>query len=294
MRIAVAGFVVIDEVVSRLGRRVSPGGVPTYTGLTVASLGCEALAVSNVGPDGLWVLERLRSLGVNTDLVRVVEGSRTTRFRIERLDDERRMWVPARCVDIGVEQLEVDADALYLGPVAREIGREHIARAAERFEAVMLDPQGLMRELGPDGAVRLRPIDLDEIRGVDVLRLSEEEYRVLGFGDAREAALKLSEALGCDVVASSQSRGVWVCGGGRLLRARAEAERVVDTVGAGDVVGGAYLVGLLETGEREYALALAVSAVVHRIRVEGPARLENAMVRENVERLLEKIERHSV
>ena len=36
--VVVAGFVVVDEVVSPEGRWVSAGGVPTYAGLAVASL----------------------------------------------------------------------------------------------------------------------------------------------------------------------------------------------------------------------------------------------------------------
>ncbi len=280
-------------MVWRGGGRVSPGGVPTYAGLAISSLGHRALAVSNIGPDGLWLLDRLRELGVDTSHVRVLEGHATTRFRIERVDGGRRMWVPARCVGIDAGQLEIEADAVYLGPVAGEITSELVAAAVGRFGKVALDPQGLMRVLGADSSVSLRPISLEPFRGISVLRFSEEEYRVLGYSTPREAAVKASEALGCDVVASSTSQGIWVCGGGVVLRCLVRADRVVDTVGAGDVVGGAYLVGLLETGDRAYALALAMAAVVHRMRFQGPARLENSAVREDAERMWESVERVS-
>ncbi|MEM0382366.1 MAG: PfkB family carbohydrate kinase [Nitrososphaerota archaeon] len=294
MRVGVVGHVVIDEVVWTGGRRVSPGGVPTYAGIAISSLGHEALAVSSIGPDGVWVLDRLRELGIDTGRVKVVEGCETTRFRIERLNEERRMWVPARCVDIGLEQLEVDADALYLGPVIGEVSLEVVRAAVERFRMVALDPQGLMRTLGPGNQVHLKPINLEPLRGVSLLRLSEEEYRCLGYQTPREAAVKLSGMLGCDVLASSVSEGIWVCGGGLVLRASVRADRVVDTVGAGDVVGGAYLVGLLEAGDRAYALAQAAAAVVHKVCLQGPVRLENSMVRSDAERILETIERSVV
>jgi len=294
MRVGVVGHVVIDEVVSRLGRRVSPGGVPTYTGLTIASLGHTALAVSNVGPDGVWLLEELRRLGVETKHIRVLEGYQTTRFRIERLDVERRMWVPSRCGDISQEQMEIDAEALYLGPVIGEISAELIAKAVKMFRVVALDPQGLMRSLGPDNQVKLKPISLDTLRGLSLLRLSEEEYSVFGYSSPREAAVKISEALGCDVLVSSITHGLWVCSGGVVLRGMARADEVVDTVGAGDVVGGAYLVGLLETGDRAYAIALALAAVNHRLRFYGPARLDDKAVRRGAELLLENVERQNL
>lgn len=275
------------------GGRVSPGGVPTYAGLAISSLGHTALAVSNIGPDGLWLLDRLRELGVDTSHIRVVEGHSTTRFRIERLDGGRRMWVPARCAEISVKQLELEADAIYLGPVAGEVSTALVAAAVKRFRSVALDPQGVMRVLGPDNSVSLRKISLEQFRGLSVLRFSEEEYRVLGYSTPLEATVKASETLGCDVVASSASQGVWVCGGGVVLRCSVRSERVVDTVGAGDVVGGAYLVGLLETGERAYALALAMAAVLHRMRFQGPARLDGSAVREDAEKMLERVERVS-
>ncbi|GBC71000.1 Sulfofructose kinase [Candidatus Calditenuaceae archaeon HR02] len=293
LRIGVVGHVVVDEVVWHGGGRVSPGGVPTYAGLTISSLGHRALVVSAIGSDGLWLLDRLRELGVDTSHVRVLEGHVTTRFRIERLDGGRRMWVPARCAEISVEQLELEADAIYLGPVAGEVSAELVAAAVERFRIVTLDPQGMMRVLGPDNSVSLRPISLEQFRGVSVLRFSEEEYRALGYSTPREAVVKASETLGCDVVASSASHGIWVCGGGVVLRGLVRAEKVVDTVGAGDVVGGAYLVGLLETGDRAYALALAMAAVAHRMRSQGPARLENSAVREDAEKMREGVERVS-
>lgn len=292
-RIGVVGHVVIDEVVSKRGRRISPGGVPTYAGLTIASLGHEALAISNIGPDGLWLLDALRGLGVNTMHIRVMEGGQTTRFRIESLDGARRMWVPARCADITLEQLDVDADALYLGPVIGELDIEFVRAAVTRFRKVALDPQGLMRALTHDNRVILRRINLDVLKGLSILRISEEEYEAQGFSEPREAVVKISEALGCDVLASSVSSGVWVSGGGALLRGVAKPDEVVDTVGAGDVVGGAFLVGLLETGDRAYALALALAAVKHRIRLQGPARLENNAIRRDAEEILSTIERLS-
>ncbi|MCS7145302.1 MAG: PfkB family carbohydrate kinase [Nitrososphaerota archaeon] len=294
MRVGVVGHVVIDEVVSRLGRRVSPGGVPTYAGLTIASLGHEALAVSNIGADGVWLLERLRELGVDTTHVNVLESWQTTRFRIERLDGERRMWVPTRCVDISPQQLEIDADSLYLGPVIGEISSELVADAVKRFRMVALDPQGLMRALGPERSVELRPIGLEALRGLGLLRLSEEEYCVLGYSGPREAVVEISKRLGCDVLASSISQGVWICGGGAVLRGQVRPSEVVDTVGAGDVVGGAYLVGLLETGDRAYALALAMAAVKHRIRLYGPARLDNKAVRRDAEEMMATIEKWNI
>jgi sugar/nucleoside kinase (ribokinase family) len=288
--VVIAGFVVVDEVVSPEGRWVSAGGVPTYAGLSVASLGHRALAVSNVGPDGVWLLERLAALGIDASRVRVLEGQPTTRFRIERTDGGRRMWIKARCVEIAPEQLELDASAAYLGPVAWEIGGRCVSAALRRAGAVAIDPQGLMREVDQEGLVRLRPFPLEGLRGARLLRLSEEECIVLGFNSAREAALRLSERLGCDVLASSID-GIWVCGGGERFWCRVRVGRAVDTVGAGDVSGGAYLVGLLESGDRAYSLALALAAVSERVRLRGPQPLDGGKVRRLAEEILATVEK---
>jgi sugar/nucleoside kinase (ribokinase family) len=55
--------------------------------------------------------------------------------------------------------------------------------------------------------------------------------------------------------------------------------RAVDTVGAGDVFGGALLVGLMETGDLIRSTALGLAAVAERVSHHGPRRLDNDSVR---------------
>jgi hypothetical protein len=62
-RIGIAGHVVLDRVRGPNVSYDSVGGVPTYAGLAVASLGHEAFAISVVGEDGRKALEGLRALG---------------------------------------------------------------------------------------------------------------------------------------------------------------------------------------------------------------------------------------
>ncbi|MCX8203522.1 MAG: PfkB family carbohydrate kinase, partial [Nitrososphaeria archaeon] len=276
-RVAVVGHLVIDEVVTPSGTYTSIGGVPTYAGLSIAALGHEPVAVTVVGSDGVWALEALSGLGVRTEGA-VVEGDATTRFRIVYTGDSREMWLAARAPDVPAKLLGKGFDAVYFGPVAGEVGPE-LLEGAKAFKWSALDPQGLMRRFGGGGKlVSVEPVDLDQIRGIRVLRLAMEEARAFGYQGPTEAAVGLSRSTGSIVAVSVGREGVCVSDGELLVRGKAEV-RPVDSTGAGDVFGGAFLVGLMETGDVLEATALGLSASAERVVRLGPGRLDGHAIR---------------
>ncbi|MEN3048377.1 MAG: PfkB family carbohydrate kinase [Candidatus Caldarchaeales archaeon] len=276
-RVAVVGHLVIDEVVTASGTYTSIGGVPTYAGLSIAALGHEPVAVTVVGSDGVGALEALRGLGVSAEGA-VVRGHATTRFRIVYSGESREMWLAARAQDVPAELLGEGFDAVYLGPVAGEVGPEILGRA-RAFRWAALDPQGLMRRFGEGGRlVSVEPVDLDSIRGIRVLRLALEEARAFGYSEPAGAAVELSRSTGSIVAVSVGREGVCVSDGRLLLKGKVEV-RPVDSTGAGDVFGGAFLVGLMETGDVLEATALGLSASAERVMRLGPGRLDGSAIR---------------
>ena len=290
-RVGIAGHVVIDRVIGRRLSYESVGGVPTYAGLTVASLGHTALAISVIGDDGLAALERLRGLGVSVERVRVVRGAKTTRYEIVQLPEGgRRLRLLARAPDVRAEDLTLELDAMHYGPVAGELRPEDIAVTSRLYRWTALDPQGLMRAFDEDGNVRLEvgSLDLETFGSVSVLRLALEETAALGYAEPSQAAVRLALSTGRIVAVTAGSRGSFVSDGLRLVRGRTEVE-AVDTVGAGDVFGGALLVGLMETGDLVYATALGLAAVDQRVRHAGPRALDGDAIRRAASELSRKI-----
>ncbi len=280
-RIGIAGHVVFDRVRGPSLSYDSVGGVPTYAGLTVVSLGHEALAISAVGEDGRKALEGLKSLGVSTELVRVVRGARTTSYEIVQLEGgERRLRLLSRGPPLSSQDLVRQLDGMYYGPVASELRPEDVALTARFYRWSALDPQGLMRIFDEQGNVTLTSegVNLNLLGSVSLLRLALEEARVLGFKEPSTAAVELSRATGRIVAVTAGAEGAFVSDGRRLVRGRLDV-RAVDTIGAGDVFGGALLVGLMETGDLVHSTALGLAAVAERVSRPGPRRLDNDLVR---------------
>ena len=280
-RIGIAGHVVLDRVRCPSLSYDSVGGVPTYAGLAVASLGHEALAISVVGEDGQKALEGLKTLGVSTELVRVVGGARTTSYEIVHLEgSERRLRLLSRAPPLSSKDLVRQLDGMYYGPVASELRPEDVALTARFYRWSALDPQGLMRIFDEHGNVTLKTegADLNLLGSVSLLRLALEEARALGFGEPSTASVELSRATGRVVAVTAGAEGAFVSDGRRLVRGRLDV-RAVDTVGAGDVFGGALLVGLMETGDLVHSTALGLAAVAERVALPGQRRLDNDSIR---------------
>jgi sulfofructose kinase len=277
----IAGHVVLDRVRGLNLSYDSVGGVPTYAGLAVASLGHEALAISVIGEDGRKALEGLRALGVSTEWVRTVSGARTTSYEIVLIEGGgRKLRLLSRAPPIPSEDLVRQLDGMYYGPVASELRPEDIAGTARLYSWSALDPQGLMRAFDERGNVTLKTsaADLDVLGSVTLLRLAIEEARALGFDEPSDAAVRLSIITGRIVAVTAGGEGAFVSDGRKLIRGKLEV-RAVDTVGAGDVFGGAFLVGLMETGDLIRSTALGLAAVAERVSHLGPRRLDNDSVR---------------
>ncbi len=280
-RVGIAGHVVLDRVRGPSLSYDSVGGVPTYAGLAVASLGHEAVAISVVGEDGERALEGLRALGVATEWVRTVSGSKTTSYEIVQLEGGgRELRLLSRAPPITAEDLIKQLDGIYYGPVASELRPEDVAVTARLYRWSALDPQGLMRVFDEHGKVTLRAagVDLNVLGSVSILRLALEEARALGFGDPFNAAVELSRKTGRIVAVTAGAEGAFVSDGKRLVRGRLDV-KAVSTVGAGDVFGGALLIGLMETDDLLYSTALGLAAVAERVSSSGPRRLDNDTVR---------------
>jgi sugar/nucleoside kinase (ribokinase family) len=271
--LAVAGHIVLDYI-GREGLIQGPrlGGPCTYAGLAANSLGAKAVAISRVGEDfGSKRLSFLEAHGISTSHIKTT-SSRTTCFRISYRDGERAMRVASVCDPISDECLSKlpSSFAMHIGPVLDEISPALAIRLASRNHLVGLDPQGYLRQLDSNGAVRGRRWrNPSLLRRVAVLKVSEAELpSIIG---QKWSSRKLS-ALGPDIILLTRgSRGtiVWSRENG-TFNVPAYETPVRDPTGAGDALAGAFLISWVRTGDLPWSAATGVavaSFVVAKIRI---------------------------
>ncbi len=260
--IVVAGEALIDLIVHPDGRLVAvPGGGPFNAARTIARLGGQVAFLGRLSNDrfGSALREALAGDGVELDLVETTEAPTT--LAIAELDDRGSATYRFHTAETAAPGLTADAvrRALARRPVALHVGTlglvlEPMASAlvagvesAPDATLVMIDPN--CRPL----VIADRDAYLDRLgrvlRRADVVKVSAEDAAYISPGaPLEEAARDLLEAGPSVVLATDGGRAVLVVGRGFTFEVAVPAVPIVDTVGAGDAFGGAFLARWMDRG----------------------------------------------
>jgi sugar/nucleoside kinase (ribokinase family) len=236
-RVAVVGNLARDRIG---GGAPQPGGCPVFAALALRLLGRDAQILTRCAPSDAELLAApVRDLDVT-----VLSSEHSSGFDHVYENESRATSVtsigdPWTATD--ARQLAPDVSWVHVAPLLRsDFPPETLAAFAGGGRTVSLDAQGLVREprLGPlEQNARFDPTLLEH---VSVLKLSEEEARIVAAGsfDASAArALGVPEIL---VTLGSHGEDVWV--DGRPVHVPTAPVMDVETTGAGDAFMVAYAI----------------------------------------------------
>ena len=188
------------------------------------------------------------------------EGEASAAFSFRYEGDQREMtvdelgpsWTAADL--LGLERV----DWVHVGALARSDFPAETLATLGRRRRISLDGQALVRP-ARTGPLQLdRQYDPDVLRHVTILKLADDEARVL-LGEPDEDGLR---SLGVpEVVVTLGSRGSLVLADGQVQRAAAQPVDNADPTGAGDAFAAAYLVSRA-TGHGPRAAARRAAALV--------------------------------
>ena len=265
--ITVAGEALIDLIVDRAGQ-VDPrmGGGPFNVARAVARLGQPVTFLGRLSGDRFGQLMRadLERNGVRiavtdpsdepTTLALVdVDAAGVPAYHFYLAETSAAAIGPAESVlPAGVSALHVGTLGLVMEPVGTSI--EGLAVNAPADVLVMLDPNCR------PGAIPSRPAYLDRIgrilRRADVVKVSTEDVAYLYPGlDADAAAAELLRPGPACVLVTDGAAPVRAYTTAKQTEVDVPAAPVVDTVGAGDSFGGAFLAWWTGNGHGRDALA---------------------------------------
>jgi fructokinase len=282
--IIVAGEALIDLMVHPDGRLAAvPGGGPFNTARTIARLGGQVAFLGRLSADRFGELLR-RELEVDgVDLGWSVACEVPTTLAVAELDGDGsaqyRFYLaetsaPGLALDDVLTAWRTAPDAVHLGTLG--LVAEPIASALaaglgglDSSTLVMVDPNCRPRVI-PD-----REAYVHRLRGVlaraDVVKVSGDDLAFMAPDVAPGAAARAVLDLGPRVVLLTDgARTVRVFADGYAFDMPVPMVEVVDTVGAGDAFGGAFLAWLMEAGGGRGGLAepeVAREAVGRAVRV---------------------------
>ncbi|WP_170229116.1 PfkB family carbohydrate kinase [Polyangium fumosum] len=250
---------------------LTPGGGAVNVALTLAQLGLRAGIVAPVGDDavGHALVAHLSRRGVDVSRMRATKSSRTGLVFLTH--------APTRAVAYRAVQEEALAlrDALprsfganvvhfsgLLPSRACLLALEQAARhAAREGSLVTLDANLRPRLWAGDALERADPRSL--LGGVDVLKVSEDDLRLLGASDPRDLMPLLhAEAIVIATFGAAKTRALGPFG---EVHAGGPALAVESTIGAGDAFGA----GLLSVLAREGRAALRDREAIERAIQRG-------------------------
>ena len=207
------------------------------------------------------------------------QASRVVEFKNVYVQNRREQF--ARCGEkiylSEVPDAAFRSQAILVGSVLQEVDPEIVR--APRQAVLMLEAQGFIRHLSPEGKVLHRKRGDAEVavRYCDILKVDEAEAAVLTATAGATAAARVLYQMGPKIViVTCGEKGVTIFDGLRMIRIRAPEADVIDPTGAGDVFGAAFLIRYLQTEDLIQAGLLASAAAALSMTEFGTAAIPSA------------------
>ena len=268
MKVLVAGFTTIDTIQLPMRQIVSVGGPPSYAGLVCARFGHAVSVLTKVGNDfpdeqAVWLARNGISLRVSDRSL----SKPTTKFKILNAQSKRTLSLVARCEDISASQIPPDTrfSAALVSPLAGEISPSLLTEISAVSDFTFLDPQGFVRAFDREGKVSPSPLkDNGILTKVDALKMDEVEAEMLtGKVDPRSALEKIASIGVRKAMVTRGAESCFVLDGARIYEVAVPRSQVVDSTGAGDILGGATVSWYLKTRDflRSACFGIAASSM---------------------------------
>jgi sugar/nucleoside kinase (ribokinase family) len=264
MKVLVAGHITLDTILLPVRTLTSIGGPPSYAGLICSRLGNDVFALTKVGND--FPADQAVWLSRNGVTIRSEDRSNdraTTKFRIEVSGKERRLYLLSRCEDITRNQVpDSQFHGSLLSPVAGEIPASVVSDVARRSDFTFLDPQGFVRTFGQGGVVTVGRLKDDSILSkVDAVKMDRQEAEaVTGSASPIEALRRLSSRGVKKAVVTNGAEACSVLDGTRVYIVPVPKVQIVDTTGAGDILGGTLLACYIKSREFLWSACFGIAA----------------------------------
>lgn len=261
------------EKLRALDARIVGGGCAANAAVAVARLGGEAWLAARLGDDavGRMVVAGVEAEGVDCSLVRLTPGARSA-FSSVYIDAGGERQV----VSFRGEGLDDNPDLIGAAPALDAV------LADTRWTPGNLASLELARNRGIPGVLDAEaPIDPALLATASHVAFSRQGLVSVSFGAPAEALAALDLAAWACVTDGAD--GVHVRGGPHIPAPRVEA---VDTLGAGDVWHGAFVLRIAEGADEMEAIRFANAAAV--LKCARPWGREGCPTRAETERFLKE------
>ncbi len=267
MNIAVASHIVLDTIQDTQGRITeSLGGPACYCSLTARKFNLKVKLATKVGKDFSQDYRlMLRNNGIDIE-DNLFTDNPTTRFRIILKKDSRDLFLLSKCSPITIEDIQgIQTNCWIVSPIMDEVPYavlHEIVKDKDNLELVMLDPQGYIRTLDPDGKISfLSDLKLD-ISGISAIKVDPEElYAMTGGRKGIEGMQFLQIRKGVKFVISTEYRIIHLLCDKMYYSIKLPDVVTRHSTGVGDILTSAFCCAYLKENDPLWAICFGAGAV---------------------------------
>jgi len=252
------------------------GGAPTYSGSIFAALGKKTGIFTIIGKDHFSeALSFCQSKNIDT-LGLLVSTEQTMAFQNSYTTDGSRrqkcLHVAPKLLIRNLPKNYLDSKAFYISPLAGEVDEELLRKLKKKENVLMLDPQGLMRNISKNGEVKV-VFDKNKLERifklVDIVKIGKDEVKA--FKMQEKEILNTLDRVGVKIAIITRGKDpIMILHSGRFFEVQTLDTEVKDPTGAGDVFGAAFLSEYMTGSGVEKAAKFAAAAASLKIRYKGP------------------------
>lgn len=276
-----------DTIVSAAGTRLVDGGGFNYGAHVTAMMGLKTAAVTRLAREDEHVVAALRRIGVDPRPTYTPCSTHMRLYYPSANPDERVLTVTQAAGSFTPAQFE-DIDApLYLANASTrgEVGLDVVRALKAKGGRVVIDAQGFVRTIGPDGTLRFDewPGREEVLPHVDILKTDNVEARALTGLDDIRAAARVIAGWGPREIVLTHREGILVLADGVFHEATWRHSRLVGRSGRGDTCIASYAAKRLSAPPAE-AIIWSAAVTSLKMEAEGPIRRSLADVEEMIRR----------
>ena len=267
MNIAVASHIALDTIQDIQGTITeSLGGPACYCSTTARKFNLKVKLATKVGKDFSQDYRlMLRNKGIDIDDI-LFTDTPTTRFRIILKKDSRELFLVSKCSPITIEDIQrIETNCWIVSPIMDEVPftvLHEIVKDKDNLEFVMLDPQGYIRTLDPDGRVSfLNDLKLD-VSGISAIKVDPEELSALTGGrKGIEGMQFLQIRKGIKFVISTEYRIIRLLYNKMYYSIKLPDVVTSHSTGVGDILTSAFCCAYLKEKDPLWAICFGAGAV---------------------------------
>ena len=267
-------FVKKGETLSAKELNVYTGGKGLNQSIALARAGVETYHAGAVGTDGLFLLDQLKEAGVNTDLVKILEDTRTGNAIIQNDEEGDNCIVLFGGANQAITKEQVDEvfghfsneDYLLIQNEINELS--YITeKAKEKGMKIILNPSPMNEKIMNLPLDQIDYFILNEIEAMQILEMDELEEI-----DGKYIGSLLHEKFpDATIVLTLGSEGSVCILGDEYVQQSIYKVKAVDTTAAGDTYTGYFIAGILNGKTIKEAMDTASKASAIAASRQGAA-----------------------